>query len=79
MAWVAVDKDGGEVIYSIMPYRWEKEWIARMIPSIKPDAMTTSSWMRLPKGSIEKLIGRPSRGRMNQWNSNKQKHGNKRN
>lgn len=51
MAWLAVDKDGTENIYDIEPNRdlqvdrWE--------------IVTENSWwIGLPKGTIEKIIGR---------------------
>lgn len=46
MAWLAVDKDGIETIYMSEPNRFDKYW-DDCCPSIK-----------LPKGSIKKLIGR---------------------
>lgn len=51
MAWLAVDKDGTENIYDIEPIRdlcvdrWEI-------------ATEHSWWIGLPKGTIEKIIGR---------------------
>ena len=54
MAWLAVDADGGEFIFQYEPYRfWDdnlREWNRTDVcnPCIK-----------LPSGSIEKLIGRP--------------------
>lgn len=53
MAWLAVNGDGSEHIFANKPYRntdphfgtkWEGGWL--------------SSYIELPKGSIEKLIGR---------------------
>ena len=46
MAWVAVDKDGEEYIYSDMPERY-----------IKTFANESEIYVQLPKGSIKKLIG----------------------
>lgn len=48
MAWVAVDKNGDEVIFEFEPYRWK-------------DVFWTKDFgddIYLPKGSIKKLIGR---------------------
>lgn len=52
MAWLAVDKDGTECICSTEPYR---DWVNFMwcIENI-----FDSYAIRLPKGSIKKLIGR---------------------
>ena len=52
MAWVAVDKDGTECICSTEPYR---DYVDYMwcIPNI-----FNSCAIKLPKGSIKKLIGR---------------------
>ena len=48
MAWVAVDKNGNEVIFEFEPYRcsdffWMED---------------TDDYIDLPKGTIKKLIGR---------------------
>ncbi len=51
MAWLAVDKDGSEHICSTEPYRdIEDLWCVENTPD--------SEIVRLPKGSIKKLIGR---------------------
>lgn len=51
MAWLAVDKDGSEVICSTEPYRdIDDLWCIENTPE--------SNIVQLPKGSIEKLIGR---------------------
>lgn len=52
MAWLAVDKNSTECICSTKPYR---DWVDFMwcIENI-----FDSCAIRLPKGSIEKLIGR---------------------
>ena len=58
MAWLAVDKNGGELIFRFKPER-----------KLDTDYMTLSYWgwydlrlddwgLDLPKGSIKKLIGR---------------------
>lgn len=56
MAWVAVDKNGEEVIYSIEPIRGTNEikrnteiWVLHSI---------CEHYIYLPKGSIKKLIGK---------------------
>ena len=46
MAYVAVDKDGDEYVYEQTPRRREFTWIS------------DGEWCGLPKGSIEKLIGK---------------------
>lgn len=47
MAWLAVDKNGDEHIYSTEPER-------------NGDMFTNlGKFVQLPKGSIEKLIGKP--------------------
>jgi hypothetical protein len=52
MAWLAVDKNGTECICSTKPYR---DWVDFMwcIENI-----SNSCAIRLPKGTIEKFIGR---------------------
>ncbi len=48
MAWVAVDKNGNEVIFEFELYRWNDFfWVE-----------DTGDYIDLPKGSIKKLIGR---------------------
>ena len=56
MAWVAVDKNGEEAIYSIEPIRGTNEikrnteiWVLHSIGE---------HYIHLPKGSIKKLIGK---------------------
>ena len=56
MAWVAVDKTGEEVIYSIEPIRGTNEikrnteiWVLHSIGE---------HYIYLPKGTIKKLIGK---------------------
>jgi hypothetical protein len=53
MAWVAVDRSGSEYVYTETPVRdrLREYWM----PVISDDA---DSFVRLPLGSIEKLIGR---------------------
>ncbi len=51
MAYVAVDEDGTEAVYSEKPYRFaNNQWDY----DIDADVVC----VELPKGSIEKLIGR---------------------
>lgn len=48
MAWLAVDEDGSEYIFTTKPQRERDYWINEY-----------SEWhIELPKGSIKKLIGR---------------------
>ena len=48
MAWVAVHKNGSEVIFDFEPYRWNDSfWVE-----------DTGDDIYLPKGTIKKLIGR---------------------
>lgn len=49
MAWVAVDKNGGECMYQFHP----KRSVETFIPLYE-----YGMWLALPKGSIKKLIGR---------------------
>lgn len=56
MAWLAVDKDGEEAIYSIKPIRGtnkikhnEKVWVLSRV---------SAHYIFLPKGSIKRLIGK---------------------
>lgn len=51
MVYLCVDKDGTENIHSVEPYRDEIVWA---IPQWEEIAQV----IELPKGSIEKLIGR---------------------
>ena len=48
MAWVAVDKDGDENIYDVKPIREKEFWDV---------TDRDDSSIKLPKGSIAKLIG----------------------
>ena len=51
MAWLAIDKDGTEFIYDFKP--------VRPFNGNKWDIATDSSWyINLPKGTIEKIIGK---------------------
>lgn len=56
MAWVAVDKDGTEAIYSIRPIRG----INRLINNTEMWLLTDiyAHYASVPKGTIKKLIGR---------------------
>ena len=47
MAWVAVDENGDEFIYRSEPYRLQNYWY-----------MCDNHFVELPKGSVEKLLGR---------------------
>jgi hypothetical protein len=46
--WLAVDVDGEEFIYNIEPHRLSHCWAGDM----------DEPYIKLPEGSIEKLIGR---------------------
>jgi len=49
MAWVAVDKNGDEFIYDVIPTRAEnRKWY--------PSFTVSDGYVKLPKGSIKKLI-----------------------
>lgn len=49
MTWLAVDENGDENIFDIEPVRAWSKW----------DIPTNRSWwIELPKGTIEKIIGR---------------------
>lgn len=55
MAWLAVDRDGTEVMFDKQPVRSEsvfEEWVNSVENFGK-------RFMSLPSGSIAKLIGRP--------------------
>jgi hypothetical protein len=56
MTWLCVDKNGSERAFDGPPTRTEKSW------TISYDA---TSCVELPKGSIEKLIGRKLTWRCN--------------
>lgn len=47
MAWLAVNRNGDETIFSICPTRYSGAFLCGIYPSVY-----------LPKGSIHKLIGR---------------------
>ena len=47
MAWVAVDKDGTEMIFTDVPYKGQKRW-----------KMNYGDCFELPRGSILKLISK---------------------
>ena len=50
MAWVAVDADGSEFIYDEQPVRYGRWWNAGLTAG--------SNIVKLPIGTIEKLLGR---------------------
>ena len=54
MAWLAVDKDGSECIYSDKPIRFKGIWET----SYYEDGDPMEGMVLLPKGTIKKLIGR---------------------
>ena len=51
MAWLAKDINGSEHIFNVNPYREEGCWY-------NPRGFSNGQTIRLPKGSIKKLIGR---------------------
>lgn len=53
MAWLAVEKDGTEYIYSVKPERSTYCWL---LPIDKHIIM--AMMIEIPKGSIKKLIGK---------------------
>lgn len=57
MAWVAVDKFGSENIFKGKPRRYFEQWSEHRYASLHADSWYDSA-ISLPKGSIEKLIGR---------------------
>ena len=50
MAWIAVDKNGDEYVYSYEPHRECRKGLELW--------MSDGDYVELPKGSIKKLIGR---------------------
>lgn len=50
MAWVAVNKDGSELVFDKKPYRYEPFWIWCLY--------SNTDAPKLPKGSIKKITGR---------------------
>jgi len=50
MAWIAVDKDGGEIISEYKPYVENKN---------TPVWQVHSGFANVPKGTAEKLTGKP--------------------
>lgn len=56
MAWLAVDTNGSEAIYNTKPRRG----VNKIKPITEMWVLTTigSHYIRLPKGSIKKLIGK---------------------
>ena len=62
MAWLAVDSKGSETIFAEKPIRSKfNVWLVRVVFSMNPDSETITndtSFIRLPQGSIKKLIGR---------------------
>ena len=59
MAWVAVDKDRTEAIFEKKPTRHDDEELYKNDDSLKIWVdVSINNTVDLPKGSIEKLIGR---------------------
>lgn len=60
MAWLAVDKDGKEFIYSTKPLRYNDilnggTWVTSICPS---ELAVQSNCIKLPTGCIKQLLGR---------------------
>lgn len=49
MPYVAVDKDGAEIIFKHKPERGKRQWC---------DEIGDDDFVEVPKGQIEKLIGK---------------------
>lgn len=58
MAWVAVNKNGGEVIFPKKPTREVKEWSYCETVCIESEEGNIYYEIELPSGTIEALIGR---------------------
>ena len=56
MSWLAVDKNGTEAIFNIKPIRDTNE--IKPIPEMWALLNINAYCIHLPKGSIEKLIGK---------------------
>ena len=54
MAWLTVDSDGSEYIYSEKPRRYKNCWDM----AYDEDGYPIGSMVLLPKGTIKKLIGK---------------------
>lgn len=57
MAWLAVNKFGSENIFKGKPRRYFEQWIEHRYISNDDDGWYDSA-ISLPRGSIEKLIGK---------------------
>ena len=55
MAWLAVDKDGSEYIYEEKPRKCENMYTPQ-VSEYDYEEMTHN--IKLPKGTIEKILGR---------------------
>lgn len=58
MAWVAVDKSGGECIFDNRPERSDNQWKDIDYSCYGEDYMEVDTAIVLPSGTIKKLIGR---------------------
>lgn len=58
MAWVAVDKSGGEYIFDNRPGRSDNQWEDIDYSCYGESYMEVDTAIVLPKGTIKKLIGR---------------------
>lgn len=58
MAWLAVEKGGAELIFSSKPERIRYSWLGKLIGTYDDNSGIHELGVYLPKGSIEKLIGK---------------------
>lgn len=58
MAWLAVNKNGDEIISPDKPTRWGDEWADMDDVCFESECVAVDMTLILPKGSIYKLIGK---------------------
>lgn len=58
MAWLAVNKNGDEIISPDKPTRWSDEWADMEEIWVEGECRQMDMAFVLPKGSIFRLIGR---------------------
>lgn len=58
MAYLACDKDGQEIIFVFQPKRENEKWKAQLFHVFNTPVMEETAYVKLPSGSIAKLIGR---------------------
>lgn len=59
MAWLAVNKNGQEMIFPNKPIRYRNEWSDEHDIFIEGEYGIVEMEIKLPSGTIEKIIGRP--------------------